>query len=151
MEARMATILSVENEPMILTLVTTVLKERGHAVLAAASASEAIGLFETYPEQIDLLISDINMPGMDGICLAGTLQARDPSLRVLLVSGGYNRSQVPGQYEFLQKPFVLADLVAKVDRLCVQAVPARAAAVKASLKKSGPQLLRRGTQHVTAA
>ena len=126
----MATILSVDNEPMILTLVTTVLKERGHVVMAAASASEAIDLFRTRPEKIDLLLSDINMPGMDGICLAGKLQASEPGLRVLLISGGYNRSQVPSQYEFLQKPFVLANLVAKVDRMCGQSAPARPAAPK---------------------
>jgi two-component system, cell cycle sensor histidine kinase and response regulator CckA len=126
----MATILSVDNEPMILNLVTSVLNERGHVVIAAESAREAIDLFRTRPEKIDLLISDISMPGMDGICLAGKLQASDASLRVLLISGGYKRSQVPIQYEFLSKPFALADMIAKVDRLCGQAVPAPAAARK---------------------
>ncbi len=119
----MATILSVDNEPMILNLVTTVLKERGHLVFAAGSASEAIDLFHTRPEKIDLLISDINMPGMDGICLAGKLQASDADLKVLLISGGYNR-QVPTQYEFLQKPFPLAAMIAKVDQLCGKNIPA---------------------------
>ena len=114
----MATILTVDDEPMILGLITTILNEHGHSIITAGSAAEALNKVREYPRKIDLLISDISMPGMDGISLAGKLQSNNPELKVLLMSGGCNRNQVPASYEFLPKPFVLADMVSKVDRLC---------------------------------
>lgn len=114
----MATILTVDDEPMILDLIKTLLKGLGHSVITAGGASEAIEKFNKYPKKIDLLISDIGMPDMDGISLAGKLQAGEPELKVLLMSGGCNRRQVPSAYEFLPKPFALADMIARVDHLC---------------------------------
>lgn len=116
----MATILTVDDEPMILSLITTVLKAHGHSLITAGSAAEAIDKFRKAPEKVELLISDICMPGMDGISLAGKLQSSDPDLKIMLMSGGCNRIQVPACYEFLPKPFVLADIVSKVDRLCAE-------------------------------
>lgn len=114
----MATIMTVDDEPMILSLITTILNEHGHCIITAGSAAEALTKFRECPQKIDLLISDISMPGMDGIALAGKLQSSDPDLKVLLMSGGCNRNQVPASYEFVPKPFVLTDMVSKVDRLC---------------------------------
>jgi DNA-binding NtrC family response regulator len=120
MEAKMATILIVDDEPMILNLITTILKERGHSIITAGSAGEAIDKVRNYSKKIDLLISDISMPEMDGVSLASELQSRDEHMKVLLMSGGCNRVKVPAYYEFLPKPFVIADIISKVDRLSGQ-------------------------------
>jgi two-component system, cell cycle sensor histidine kinase and response regulator CckA len=113
----MATILTVDDEPMILTLIATVLEDAGHVVISAESAAEAIDQFRKRNGEVDLLITDISMPGKDGLSLAAELQAKNPDLEVLLMSGWFDRSNLPKRFEFLPKPFLLADMAGKVQEL----------------------------------
>jgi len=100
-------ILLVEDEPMLRDLTRRVLIEAGFEVVEAASAAQALE-FALRPEvDINLLLSDVVMPGMNGVALADSLRQRLPGLRVLLMSG-YAEEIVLAQqsdYAFVAKPF----------------------------------------------
>ncbi len=75
-------VLAVEDEPEVLDVIRAMLTASGHTVLSAASGREAIQLFEREP--VDLVITDLGMPGMTGLALAAELKARRPVPVVLL-------------------------------------------------------------------
>jgi CheY-like chemotaxis protein len=113
------TILLVEDEPMILELSKDLLEELGYTVLAARTPGEAIRLAEEYAGEIQLLMTDVIMPEMNGWDLAKRLLSRYPDLRSLFMSG-YTASTISkrGALEedvhFMQKPFSMSVLSAKV-------------------------------------
>jgi len=116
------TILVVEDEPEVLTLVTSALRQFGYRVLAAASPQESLSLLRDYPDSIHLVITDIIMPGMTGRQLASEMERIRPGVRILFMSG-YTRSEIGQEgvldegLHFLQKPFtpeVLAEQVRAV-------------------------------------
>ena len=113
------TILLVEDEATILTLTTRMLTKQGYTVLAASSPGEAIRIAETYGGQIDLLVTDVIMPEMNGRDLAKNVLAHFPRVKRLFMSG-YTADVIahhgvldPGIH-FLQKPFSMRNLIAKV-------------------------------------
>jgi two-component system cell cycle sensor histidine kinase/response regulator CckA len=113
------TILLVEDEPQVRELVLAVLRARGYTVLAAENATEAVRLEEIHRARIQLLITDVVMPGMSGRELAEHMAALRPEMKVLFISG-YTDDAVlrhgviaPGS-GFLQKPFALEDLLQRV-------------------------------------
>jgi nitrogen-specific signal transduction histidine kinase len=116
------TVLLVEDESQVRRLVFEVLQARGYKVLAAKDGLEAIPLEENYADRIDLLITDVVMPGMSGRELAKHVTAARPDTKVLFMSG-YTDDAVlrhgvtgPGT-AFLQKPFALEDLLQRVRAL----------------------------------
>jgi PAS domain S-box-containing protein len=114
-----ATVLLVEDEPSLLQLVRLMLAELGYRVLAAASAPEALQLAREQQGAIDLLVTDLVLPGTGGRELADTLQAELPGLRVLCMSGhALHAAGARGGGErplfFLQKPFRLEELARAV-------------------------------------
>jgi two-component system cell cycle sensor histidine kinase/response regulator CckA len=112
----MATVLVVDDEPVIRSLVTEVLQGEGHSVYSAGCGTQALSLFQSHGE-IDLLISDVTMPEMDGPALAKRLRAERPGLPVLLMSGSTQSGQVSSRFEFLSKPFSITELLTRVRRL----------------------------------
>jgi len=113
------TILAVEDEPANLRLLERMLKNLGYNVLAAASPAEALRRAESHPEGIDLLVTDVIMPGMNGRELADRLVKIHPNLKCLFVSG--YTAEVIGRHgglekgvNFLQKPLLLKPLAAAV-------------------------------------
>ena len=63
----MAVILVVDDDEMIRTLVSMLLRSKGHGILTAANGAVAVAVYRGYASQIDLVITDLNMPGMDGV------------------------------------------------------------------------------------
>jgi two-component system cell cycle sensor histidine kinase/response regulator CckA len=118
----MRTILVVDDEPMALKLVQTILEKRGFQVFASTSASQAVKVFEEHGDQIELLISDVVMPEMDGTKLASQLVGRNPDLPVLFMSGFLTESEIAdasaiAQYAFIRKPFRPQTLVQAVRKM----------------------------------
>jgi two-component system, cell cycle sensor histidine kinase and response regulator CckA len=117
------TVLIVDDDPQILRLIASVLKSRKVRVLVAPRPSEALRICESQP--IDLLISDMKMPDMDGIKLAGRVLKLYPEARVLLISG-YFHSAPDGakQIRFLAKPFFPSELIRHLSELLPGTEPA---------------------------
>jgi two-component system, cell cycle sensor histidine kinase and response regulator CckA len=107
------TVLVVDDEPQLRTMLANFLEQEGFAVFTAGCGSQAISLFRSHPE-IDLLISDILMPGMDGPSLAAALRSLNADLAVLLMSGNCDPKQIDNAFAFLPKPFSFVDLLSKV-------------------------------------
>jgi PAS domain S-box-containing protein len=104
------TVLLVEDEASVRGLVRRFLETNGYGVYAAASAGEALALFEAHQDRIALLLTDVIMPGMNGRELADRLVGIKPTLKVVYMSG-YAEDELlraggldPG-HAFLQKPF----------------------------------------------
>jgi two-component system cell cycle sensor histidine kinase/response regulator CckA len=113
------TILLVEDEEGLRALNARGLTSRGYTVLEAGNGVEAIDVLEKTNVQIDLVVSDVVMPEMDGPTLARELRSRNPSLKIIFVSGYAEdafQKHLPehGQFAFLPKPFSLKELVAVV-------------------------------------
>jgi len=115
------TILLVEDEEGLRSLNARGLTSRGYTVLQAANGFEAIEAFDSYFGKIDLVVSDVVMPEMDGPTLLTKLRSRDASVKIIFVSGyaeaAFEKSLQEGekyQYNFLAKPFTLKQLVGAV-------------------------------------
>jgi CheY-like chemotaxis protein len=113
------TILVVEDERAVRSLVKEILETNGYSVLEAGNADEALRAVQAYEGTIDLLLSDVVMPGMSGPSLAVQLRAMRPSIAVLFMSGYAEepvelRGIVEKGAGFLAKPFTLAALTRKV-------------------------------------
>jgi two-component system cell cycle sensor histidine kinase/response regulator CckA len=113
------TILLVEDEDAVRAVNCRALAARGYTVLEAASGLEAIEVFEGRAEPIDLVVSDVMMPEMDGPTLLKELRARDPNVKFVFVSGyaedAFDKNLPEGERpEFLPKPFTLKQLVETV-------------------------------------
>jgi two-component system cell cycle sensor histidine kinase/response regulator CckA len=108
------TILLVEDEDAVRHVVETMLKRLGYDVLSAGSSTAAIGLAEGYTGNIDLLITDMVMPGMTGRKLAESLLTERPRTKVLYVSGYGESIDLQPKIAFLQKPFTTDELALKI-------------------------------------
>ena len=113
------TILLVEDEDAVRAVNTRALAARGYTVLEAASGVEALEVFEGHGAPIDLVVSDVMMPEMDGPTLLVELRKRDPNVRFVFVSGyaedAFDKHLPEGDRpDFLPKPFTLKQLVETV-------------------------------------
>ena len=113
------TILLVEDEPAILEMTTMMLERLGYSVVAAATPGEAIRLALEYRGKINLLMTDVVMPEMNGRELAGNLLSHYPDLKRLFMSG-YTANVIAHHgvldegVHFIQKPFSMKDLGGKL-------------------------------------
>jgi PAS domain S-box-containing protein len=121
------TVLIAEDERNVRELAAEILRGYGYKVLAAAGGREALEMVETSGQTVDLLLTDVVMPGMNGKALAERLTASSPGLKVILMSGyadevlGHRGAQEAG-WAYLPKPFPPQELVVKVRE--VLAMPA---------------------------
>jgi DNA-binding response OmpR family regulator len=113
------TVLVVDDDPAICNLVCSVLQANGFGVLRAATPQEALAMAET--RSVDVLVTDVTLPLMDGLELAARVAGLWPGLGVLVISGASPPDDYVGpagsRTAFLQKPFRLAELAAAVARL----------------------------------
>jgi two-component system cell cycle sensor histidine kinase/response regulator CckA len=113
------TILLVEDEEGLRSLNARGLRSRGYSVIEASNGIEAMEALEEKNGAVDLVVSDVVMPEMDGPTLLREMRIRNPSLKIIFVSGyaeeAFDKSLPENeQFAFLAKPFALSALVAKV-------------------------------------
>ena len=113
------TVLLVEDEDSVRQLVRETLESRGYRVVEAANGADALTLAAAHSDPIQLIITDVVMPGLSGHELVQQLKSARPDLKVLFLSG-YAQDAFPStaaadsQKTFLQKPFTLQNLTRKV-------------------------------------
>jgi two-component system cell cycle sensor histidine kinase/response regulator CckA len=111
-------VLLVEDEAPVRSFASRALKLRGYRVIEAESAEDAMVILSEGIEDVDVLVSDVVMPGMDGPTFAGKARELRPDLRVIFISGyaedSFRRNLKDLEFEFLPKPFSLNELTAKV-------------------------------------
>jgi CheY-like chemotaxis protein len=113
------TVLIVEDEQAILQVSKLILEEFGYTVLSATTPGEAIQVFEAYTGSIDVLITDVILPEMNGKILAERLRSHKPDLRCIYMSG-YTSDIIANQgildegIYFIQKPFTFRELIKRV-------------------------------------
>lgn len=115
----MARILLVEDDDSVRTFVARALTLDCHEVQEACDGEEAIECFVRSPEQYELVLSDIQMPAMDGIALACAVARARPGQRILLMTGYANQRERAGELEgiildVVQKPFSLPEIRKRV-------------------------------------
>ena len=113
------TILLVEDDPDIQLMMTMILQDAGYLVIVARDGEEGVSLFEAHASSIALVIADIMMPKMKGKQFQEHVRRLRADIKVLVVSGYQEmdlkrRDLLEARSAFLQKPFALDDLVAKV-------------------------------------
>jgi len=113
------TILLTEDNDQVRHLAEAVLKRQGYTVLVAGRGAEALGLLKAHAGKVDLLLTDVVMPDMNGKVLFEKSAAVQPGLRVLYMSGYTddviaNRGVLDEGVRFIQKPFTVRALAAKV-------------------------------------
>jgi two-component system cell cycle sensor histidine kinase/response regulator CckA len=113
------TVLVVEDEPALLTIAKVMLEELGYRVLTAGTPGEAIELAEEHANEIQLLITDVVMPKMNGRDLAEWMHSLYPGMKILFMSGYpanmiVHRGVLGEDRNFIQKPFSMQDLAVKV-------------------------------------
>jgi len=116
------TILMVDNDEMVLSLAETILSTAGYKVWVAGSGHRALDLFSQAPSRIDLIITDLVMPGMSGREFIDHIRRLSPTMPILSISG-YVRpsSDEPDDEFYLRKPYTAQELLRKVKRVLSQA------------------------------
>jgi CheY-like chemotaxis protein len=109
-------VLVVDDEFLVRSVLSEILRDAGFHVLQAASASDAIGILEKHP-RVDLVFSDVKMPDMDGFELARWVNEHNTDLPVILASGYLGKTNMASELrctEFLKKPFDFDTVIEKI-------------------------------------
>lgn len=119
----MALILLAEDDSSLCVFLAKALQKAGHDVTAVERGDEALRLLDR--SKFDLLLTDIVMPGIDGIELARIAAERHPGMKIMFITGFavvalYARNEAPKDSRVLSKPFHLRDLVQEVNRLVAE-------------------------------
>ena len=114
-------ILVVDDEPQIRDMASAMLTRHGYRVLTASDGSEAVALFSTRSTEVKLVITDLVMPNLDGVALAGIVLHMNPAVKVLAISGLSSAGR-NGKFEryggaILFKPFKVQALLEAVSGL----------------------------------
>ena len=118
-------ILLVDDEEVILDVGTKMLEKIGYSVFKAKNGKEAVAIFREHKAQVNLVILDLRMPGMDGEYVYELLKEIKPDVKVLISSGASLRDRTRQNLkydcsDFIQKPFSLKSLSQKVEELITQ-------------------------------
>jgi DNA-binding response OmpR family regulator len=114
-----ARVLVVEDDPGVAELIASVLVSNGHTVTAAPTAEAALELLRA--DCFEIVVTDLELPRIDGLNFAATAKSSSPHLAVIVLSGGWDAAEVCAVNEnvdfFLQKPFAPSELAEAVERL----------------------------------
>jgi DNA-binding response OmpR family regulator len=114
------TIILIDDEAGQRAFMRRVLEDAGYGVLEGADHDEAMAIHRQYTRKIDVLVTDISLPGLNGYVLARTLLDAEPGLSVIFISGLAGAEICPyygmatTDVHFLEKPFSAADLLRRV-------------------------------------
>ncbi len=113
------TILVVDDEPFIREFLTEILEENGYLVYTKSNGKDGLAFFEDHREEIDLVVTDRNMPELDGERLLMQLKSIRPSLPVILITGNIDndiseRMEQSGAHKVLRKPFDPEELLSAI-------------------------------------
>jgi PAS domain S-box-containing protein len=115
------TILLVEDEGAVRTFSAQALQNKGYKVIEASCTDEALEAFEKHADEIDIIITDVMMPGISGTELIKKLRDKKPDIKVIFMSGYTEdelfKNDTTIQVNFLLKPFTLKQLVSKVKQV----------------------------------
>jgi two-component system cell cycle sensor histidine kinase/response regulator CckA len=116
-------VLVADDDVLVRNLINAVLTRSGYSVLLASDGVEALDLSRRYSGEIDLLLSDVTMPRMNGFMLAEQFRKERPDTRALLISGKTSSEIVAGNamFDFLRKPFVPEQLKLKLVQILSRA------------------------------
>ena len=115
-QGKQETILIVEDEKQVLSYLESILNKYNFNFYSASSGEEALKIFEKHKENLDLIISDVIMTGIDGVTLADKLKTKKNELKIIL-SSGYSNKKVSQDYikekgfKFIQKPYDIEKLL----------------------------------------
>ena len=112
----MATILVVDDEEGFRTPVAEILRRAGHTVVTAYNGVEGVACYRSYPDLFHVILTDLQMPTMDGYQLVELVRETNSRVKIICMSGGIAK-RLPANTEFLQKPFGASALCACVDKL----------------------------------
>jgi two-component system cell cycle sensor histidine kinase/response regulator CckA len=117
------TVVLVDDEDLVRRLVARVLERAGYRVIALMTAEDALAILSS-GEAIDLLLTDVTLPGMNGVELARLTLGQQPDLKLICMSGSGEEDMVTdllaratGTTAFLSKPFSTVELVETVNRV----------------------------------
>jgi CheY-like chemotaxis protein len=121
------TILLVEDDPVVRHVVRLLLELEGDSVVEAKDGDDALTVLDGYHGELDLLVTDVMMPGLSGAEVCDRVREGRPGLPTLFISGFYPEAVFPDQRlpegsAFLAKPFMPEELIEAVDGLLGQAV-----------------------------
>jgi len=121
-------ILLVDDDPIILRAMQRVLEGVGHEVVTSSSGSEAVATLTT--QAFDVMVSDLQMPSLDGLSLLRTVREHDINLPVVLMTGNPDLKTAAdaveyGAFQYLIKPVLTADLVSVVEHAATSGKMAR--------------------------
>jgi CheY-like chemotaxis protein len=121
-------ILVVDDEPNVRDITSTILARHGYRVLSAGDGTEAVALFAPRSNEIRLVITDVNMPYLDGAAVANVVRRINPDTKILAVSGMEDGARKMAQHhsfgnEFLLKPFKIEALLLTVHKLLESGKP----------------------------
>ena len=113
----MPSILLVEDEELLRTTLTFLLTGEGYEVLEASDGQEAVDLFIQQPDAIDLVLSDLMMPRLNGLEMFRILKEVRPQVKLILITGMLNAAPAwreQGVHDLIAKPFEITHLLNKV-------------------------------------
>ena len=118
----MSRVLIVDDEESMRLLVARAIAMDGHEITTASDGAEALEILDGADGRFDLMLTDIVMPGMDGIELAKRAAERNAALKIMFITGFaavalHPASGAPKQAKVLSKPFHLREIVSEVDRM----------------------------------
>jgi two-component system cell cycle sensor histidine kinase/response regulator CckA len=119
-DKRKPCILVAEDEPGLLRLFSEALMQEGFEVVAAENGESALSAARNHEGPIDLLITDVEMPKLDGFDLQERLRRERPDVRLLVISGTLDPNIGGTDFPLLRKPFLMAELADKVRQILGQ-------------------------------
>jgi DNA-binding NtrC family response regulator len=114
-------VLVIDDEPDVRDLLVDYFRECGHEVSSAADGTEAVAEIVRHPTKYEIIISDLQLPGVDGLGVLRAAKAADPDATVIIVTGYASvdsavRAVRLGAYDYLTKPFTLGQIEVIVNR-----------------------------------